>query len=86
MITDLPMLLPPADKAGHTALRRWRDNLNWTGTEAAIHFEVSPATYYRYENGTNVTLRKANMIIQRTSGQLRYRDILTDYNPEYARC
>lgn len=85
MITDLPQRLAPEDENGHSSLWHWRNNLDWTGTEAAVHLGIAPATYYRYEKGTNVSVRKANMIIRKTHGQLRYPDILPDFIKEYAR-
>lgn len=83
-MTELPLSLPDVDEDGHTALWRWRDKRGYSHRQVAGHLGVSTATYYRYEAGMNLCMRKANVIVQLTNGDVRYRDLIADFNPEYA--
>jgi transcriptional regulator with XRE-family HTH domain len=83
-MTDMPLMLPDVDEDGHTALWRWRDMRGYSHQQVANYLGVSTATYYRYEAGMNLSMRKANVIVKLTRGAVRYRDLIADFNPEYA--
>ncbi len=82
--TEHPIQLPPADRAGCTKLRRWREAKGYDGHQAAAYLGVSQATYYRYEAGFIFNIQKANRIVEMTHGKVRYRDLIGGFNPEYA--
>lgn len=83
-LTEKPIQLPALDENGFTPLRRWREDHDMTHKQAARTIGVSVATYYRYEAGFHLNLRKANEIVRMTRGAVRYRDLIADFHPEYA--
>jgi DNA-binding XRE family transcriptional regulator len=83
-MTERPLNLPDLDEDGFTPLRRWREDHNMSHQEAARRLGVSCATFYRYEAGHHLSMWKANEIVEMTSGAIRYRDLIADFNPEYA--
>jgi len=83
-LTDKPLALPDVDDNGFTALRRWRLARHISHQQAANRLGVSVATYYRYEQGFNFNMQKANEIVRMTNGLVRYRDLIGGFIPEYA--
>ena len=83
-LTERPLYLPKVDEHGNTALRRWRLKRKMSYIEAAERIGVSKATYYRYESGEYLTIGKANEIVLMTRGEIRYRDLIGNFNPEFA--
>ena len=83
-LTDKPENLPDIDVNGNTALRRWRASTGMNHKQAARRIGVSVATYYRYEAGMQLNMRKANEIVHMTGGKVRYRDLVANFIPEYA--
>jgi predicted transcriptional regulator len=83
-MTERPLNLPDLDENGHTPLRRWREDHNMSHKDAAARLGVSCATFYRYEAGHHINMFKANEIVEMTRGAIRYRDLIADFNPEYA--
>ena len=76
--------IPDTDTKGHTPLRQWRLSRKMSHKQAASFIGVSVATYYRYEGGFSLNMRKANEIVAMTRGKVRYRDLIADFKPEYA--
>lgn len=74
----------PFDTWDGSKLASWRRAREWTVLEAATFFGVSPATYYRWENGHPPCLDTANKIVKATNGGIRYRDMWPGFNPEFA--
>ena len=83
-LTEKPLDLPAVDGNGFTALRRWRLSHHISHERAASLVGVSIATYYRYEQGFNFNMQKANEIVRMTNGEVRYRDLIGGFIPEYA--
>ena len=83
-LTIRPIDLPDVDRAGYTSMARWRHRHSMTSKRAAEYLGVSVATYYRYEAGFRVNMNKANAIVRLTNGEVRYRDIVGNFIPEYA--
>jgi DNA-binding XRE family transcriptional regulator len=83
-MTERPLMLPDLDENGFTPLRRWREDHGVTYQDAAEKIGVSNATYFRYEAGQHINMFKANEIVEMTHGAVRYRDLIADFNPEYA--
>jgi len=76
--------LPDVDENGFTPLRKWRESVGMDHKRAAEFIGVSVATYYRYEAGMKLNMRKANEIVHMTGGKVRYRDLVANFIPEYA--
>ena len=83
-LTETPLNLLDVDADGFTPLRRWRESSGLTHVQVAERVGVSIATYYRYEHGFNFNMKKANRIVQMTRGAIRYRDLIKDFNPDFA--
>jgi hypothetical protein len=83
-LTEQPLRLPAVDEDGHTALHRWRIAHRMSYKRAAEIIGVSVPTFYRYEAGFNFNMRKANEIVRMTKGEIRYRDLIGNFHPEYA--
>ena len=81
---ERPMQLPDVDRAGCTALRRWREKRGYNQNRMARMLGVSVATYYRYEAGNILNIQRANAIVEATHGAVRYRDLIGGFKPEYA--
>lgn len=88
MATESHHELLDVDENGHTALRRWRyrryGKSAHSGKAAARFFGVSTATYYRIETGGCRKIETANRIVRKTGGELRYRDLIPGFNPDFA--
>jgi len=85
MACEHPRWLPDVDENDMTPLRQWREkHFQGNPKAAAAFFGVSQATLYRYESGNLASMDKVNRIVQATGGQLRYRDLIGGFNPEFA--
>jgi transcriptional regulator with XRE-family HTH domain len=65
-------------------LRRWRMGKCLSLAAAAPRFGISLQHLSRIELGYVPHIELANRIVKVTGGAIRYRDIYTDFHPEYA--
>jgi len=83
-LVGAPLELANLDGGGRSPMWHWRTESGRTAKHAAAVFGVSIATYYRYEEGQPLSIRKANLIVAATRGRVRYRDLIANFKPEYA--
>ena len=72
------------DENGDPPFRAWRKSNGWDNARTCEVLGVSQATLYRIDSGLRKDIVMANLIVQATRGEIRYRDLIPGFRPEYA--